>query len=163
VCPSSCAFPELSTLSGMLTVVLSISVAALSAALIALLWRVMGVVSPTIARPEPVTDWSNIREGISLQTARIDANERAIADLLLAVDEGIKRVDRAENRVQKTVTSARRLIREAGLEHAGIEAEFAELHPSDGEGIEPLPPMPELVEDARTIRIPGGNLTLGVG
>jgi len=62
-----------------------------------------------------------------------------MADLKLAIDEGIRRVDRAEKRVQKTVTSARRLVRESGLEHAGIEAEFEELHGGNGEGVEPLP------------------------
>lgn len=81
--------------------------------------------------------------------------------LTLAVSDGIERVSRAENRIQKTVTSARRLVRDAGLEHAGIDAEHAELQPSDGEGVEPLPAVPEAVAQGRIIRIPGGNLRIG--
>lgn len=88
-----------------------------------------------------------------------DAHER-IDTLTLAVSDGIARTDRAEKRIQKTVTSARRLVREAGLEHAGIEAEYAELLPPDDERVEALPPMPEGVVNGRSIRFPGGSLTL---
>jgi len=81
-----------------------------------------------------------------------------MARLTIAVSEGIARVDRHEKRVQKTVTSARRLVREAGLEHAGIEAESEELQSAHDEGVEPLPAMPAQVAETRTIRIPGGHL-----
>jgi len=88
--------------------------------------------------------------------------ERDVENLTVAVSEGIAGYKRHENRIQKTVTSARRIVRDAGLEHAGIEAEFAELQPPDGEGIEPLPPVLEEVDKGRTVRIPGGHLTIGV-
>ena len=91
----------------------------------------------------------------------VDALNYRMDNLALAVEEGIRRVDRAENRIQKTVTSARRLVRENGLEHAGIEAEFAELESPNAEGIPALPPVPEPVAGARTVRIPGGHLQIG--
>jgi len=89
-------------------------------------------------------------------------NDEAIAKLTLAVSDGIERVSRAENRISKTVTSARRLVRENGLEHAGIEAEFEELQSRDAEAIEPLPAMPEQVGETRTVRVPGGTIEVGV-
>lgn len=87
----------------------------------------------------------------------LDENSAKLEDLTLGVAEGIKRVDRAENRVQKTVTSARRQLREAGLEHAGIEAEFEELHTSDEGGSEDqgvLPLQEAVVRDGPS-GIPG--------
>jgi hypothetical protein len=77
--------------------------------------------------------------------------------LTVAVSEGIAGYQRAEKRVQKTVASARRLVAEHGLEHAGIEAEAAELLDRDageGDGAE-LQLMPEAVEDLRPSGIPG--------
>lgn len=87
--------------------------------------------------------------------------EQEIKSLTLAVAEGIERVSRAENRIQKTVTSARRQVREAGIEHAGIEAEFAELQPPDEEEVEPLQPLFQGMDGGRTVRIPGGTLEIG--
>jgi len=92
---------------------------------------------------------------------RVDKNWAEIQRMVLAVSEGIARVDRAENRIQKTVTSARRLVRDAGLEHAGIEAEYAELQPSDDEGVVSLSAMPEEMASTRTVRVPGGSLEVG--
>jgi len=109
-------------------------------------------------RPPPVAEPVRIKwtdQDLADMSHRIDHLQEAVA-------EGITKVTRNENRIAKTVTSARRLVREAGLEHAGIEAEFEELQPPDGEGIEPMPAMPEQVEEGKTVRIPGGNLTIGV-
>jgi len=75
-----------------------------------------------------------------------------------AVAEGITKVSRNENRIQKTVTSAHRRIREAGLEHAGIEAEFDELIEADAEEDQPLPLVPQGVAEVRTLRVPGGTI-----
>jgi len=87
-----------------------------------------------IAKLEPVQD----PEGLEALWGSLEAFEKrtlnAIAELRLAVSDGIARVDRADKRIQKTVTSARRQLREAGIEHAGIEAEFAELPASDEGG-----------------------------
>jgi len=94
-------------------------------------------------------------EEVAELTTRLDK-------LTFAVSDGIERVARAENRIAKTVTSARRLVREAGLEHAGIEAEHDQLQPRDADPVQPLPAMPEEVAATRTIRIPGGSLMIGV-
>ena len=88
---------------------------------------------------------------------------KLVEDLTLALDDGIRRVDRAENRIQKTVASSRAAVRKAGIEHAGIEAEFDQLEPPDAEPDDTMPALPEEVEEGRRIRIPGGHLTLGVG
>jgi len=96
-------------------------------------------------------------------TERVDELAQRLDRLTLAMSDGIERVARAENRVQKTVTSARRAVRDAGLEHAGIEAEHEELQPRNAEGIEPLPALPAFVEPTRTVRIPGGEITIGGG
>jgi len=98
----------------------------------------------------PYDELKWIHEGVA-------KNALEIKNLTLAVSDGIARVDRAEKRVQKTVTSARRLVREAGIEHAGIEAEYEELQPVDGEPLEEQPVLPlfEDVEDARPSGIPG--------
>jgi len=89
------------------------------------------------------------------------SREAEIAILRVAVSEGIAGYNRHEKRVQKTVSSARRLVREAGLEHAGIEAEHAELQQGDDETVEPLPAMPEEVAGGRTVRVAGGHLQIG--
>jgi len=77
--------------------------------------------------------------------------------LRTAVSEGIANVERRENRIQKTVTSARRQLASAGLEHAGLEAEAAELEQDHepARQAEELPPVPEsLVRDGPS-GIPG--------
>jgi len=87
-----------------------------------------------------------------------------VESLRFAIAEGIERTDRAEKRVQKTVAGARRLVREAGIDHPALEAEIAQLQSRDDEasGKRELPAVPEGLAPARTIRIPGGELTIGV-
>jgi len=95
----------------------------------------------------PLDDPSETAELLQALAAGVAENSTRIDELLIAVDEGIKGVARAENRVQKTVSRARRLLRESGLEHAGLEAEALELREADEErSPEPeLPAMPEPV------------------
>jgi len=107
----------------------------------------------TSDRPEPVSDpdglaalWKSL-EGLEKRT--LDS----LVELKLAVADGIMRVDRADKRIQKTVTSARRQLREAGLEHAGIEAEYEELHDGDDSGVEEQ--VPETVERDGPSGFPG--------
>jgi len=120
-------------------------------------WALRGVLSHRIEPTLTAAHSQRTRDLDELGT-RIQAD---LDRLTLAVSEGIARTDRSEKRIQKTVTSARRLVRENGLEHAGIEAEFAELQPPDAEGSEPLPALPEEMAVTRTIRIPGGHLEIG--
>jgi len=150
-------YPQSFHMLSAMTTTLSIVIVALATALIAALFFAVRVVSRSFDRvqtaPEPVpSTWAH---------EHITKLEVDVANLTVAVSEGIAGFKRHENRIQKTVTSARRLVREAGLEHAGIEAEYDELRPVDAEAEPTLPPMPEEVATTRTIRIPGGHLEIG--
>ena len=76
---------------------------------------------------------------------RMEGLAQRIDDLTVAVDEGIKNVQRSERRVRAIVTSARRSLADAGYEHPGLEAENGELREIDGErsNDEPVPAVPE--------------------
>jgi len=112
---------------------------------------------PTVDAPRAAEEPLNP----DLRDRRMEDLELEMERLKEAVAHGITQVSRNENRIQKTVTSARRLVREAGLEHAGIEAEYEELQPPDAEGIQPLPAVPAQVETNRVVRFPGGSLEIG--
>jgi len=145
----------------MVSVILSIAGLVLAGALAIASWRVVGVLSHKNEPPVTVAHQVDPTAGMSSAAEAILAVEARLDKLTMAVADGIERVHRAENRINKTVTSARRLVREAGLEHAGVEAEYEELQPAHDEGIEPLPPMPEEVDGPRAVRIPGGHLEIG--
>jgi hypothetical protein len=66
--------------------------------------------------------------------------------LTLAVAEGIKHVERAENRIRATIGRARKELEEVGVEHPGLEAEYAELSVLDGGGGQSAP-MPQMHEN----------------
>ena len=55
-------------------------------------------------------------------------------DIVIAVSEGIERVDRSERRIHAVVKRARRELAAGGVSDAGLEAENAELRLVDGEG-----------------------------
>jgi len=129
----------------------------LAAALIVTLTRLQGVLAPKIDQTPP----SEHQADPAVRNTWQLGIEDELGSLRLAVADGIERVSRAEKRIQKQVTSARRLVREAGLEHAGVEAEYEELHVPDGEGIEPLSPVQPHMDNVRSVRIPGGHLTIG--
>ena len=84
-------------------------------------------------------------------------------DITLAVDEGIKRVDRAERRIKQTVTRARKELEERGFTDPGLDAEAHELRVIDGEGgdVEGVPPVSEDVEEPgdEPSSIPGVSLS----
>lgn len=65
-------------------------------------------------------------------------------DITLAVDEGIRHVDRAENRVRSVIRRAREKLEENGIEYGALEAEASELRVRDGSGGagERLQPVP---------------------
>jgi len=89
-------------------------------------------------------------------TAVADELRQKIADLTIAVSEGIKSNERHEKRVQRTVASARRLVGAAGLEHAALDAEVAELREGDAAPLEePLLPLQPLLELDGPSGIPG--------
>ena len=148
-------------MGGMLTVALSVAVLAIAGASIAALWRAVGVLTPMITRPELAAHLTPTVGDLAEIKVQLDELKAEQGRLTIAISEGIARVDRHEKRIQKTVTSARRLVRDAGLEHAGIEAEHSELQPPDADGNDPLPALPEQVEATRIIRFPGGSLEIG--
>jgi len=130
----------------MLEVTLVFLVVLASLAVTVMTVRGTRVVVPTNIEPIKPVDH---QDALDLINARLDK-------MTLAVSDGIERVHRAESRIQKTVTSARRLVKENGLEHPGIDAEAAEIRERDENGIEPLPFVPEQVGATRTLRLPGG-------
>lgn len=87
----------------------------------------------------------------------LDAIGVQIGDLRIAVSEGIAGYQRHEKRVQKTVAGARKLLREGGLEHAGLEAEVSELREFDAGASEEeqLRLLPAEVADRGRTGIPG--------
>jgi len=111
--------------------------------------------------PRPVVDPVDSPVTFGVVDVRLSKLESDHEKLTLAVADGIERVHRAETRISKTVLNARRKLREAGLEHEGLEAEHEEIRARDEEASEPLPTVPELMADTRTIRIPGGTLEVG--
>jgi len=108
-------------------VILSITVAVLSTALIVLSTRKVGAVGSKNELMIPVTDrkWTK---------RKLRALRQEIYRQNLAIAEGIERVTRAEQRIKKTVTSAKKLVRDSGLHHPGLEAEIDELRERNGEG-----------------------------
>jgi len=139
-----------------MNLLLALAVLALAALATSVVWAA-GVVSRSIAKIELLPHPEPTDGNPSVTFENLRNLERRLDDFSLALDEGIRRVDRAEKRVQKTVTSARRLVGQAGLEHAGIEAEYDELQPADDEAIPlgPVPPMFEEVGDDQPSGIPG--------
>jgi len=137
-------------------ILLAVAIMALLALSGSILW-VGRVFSSNIAVREPVDDRSDIVKRLFLLEAEADVYDVRFESLTLAVSDGIARSDRAEKRVQRTVTTARRQIREAGLENAGIEAEFDQLRDSDADPIEEAQVLEvsESVAPNRNTGIPG--------
>jgi hypothetical protein len=87
----------------------------------------------TYAAPEPYDD-SWVRD--------------ALADLTIALSEGIEHVDRSERRVRAVVQSAKRRMAQAGYDDPGVDAEDSQLQLLDAERgeREELQPVPENVD-----------------
>jgi len=110
--------------------------------------------NPPAAAPAPAPTPDSYPMSRNQWRAEVEAE---LERMKLAIAEGIERVDRAEKRIRKSVTGARKLVRENGLEHSGLEAEYDELRLDDGEPSQAveLPPLPASVEPGRRIRFPG--------
>jgi len=123
----------------------------------ALLW-VARAISMKIDYIEPERALIDPTPVLEILERKIAQNRDAIAHLVVAVSDGIAHTSRHEKRISKQVTGARRLLKENGLEHAGLEAEYAEIRdndaePSEEEGVLPLRAPVEEVE--RDSGIPG--------
>jgi len=137
-------------------ILLAVAIVALTALTSSVIWAVR-VFRINFSSREPVLDPVKIAEFTGMWEIRLDGLGEEIDRIKIALSDGIARNDRAEKRIQKTVASARRQLREAGIEHAGIEAEHAELLERDespGED-EQLRLLPESVEPPRRSGIPG--------
>lgn len=79
---------------------------------------------------------------------RVNEHDGRFGELTLAVDEGIKHVDRSERRVRSTVRRAVQRMEEAGYIDEAVEAEAAGIRELDAEerGEEELQPVPADVE-----------------
>lgn len=67
---------------------------------------------------------------------------KRVDDLTIAMDEGIKHVDRAEKRIRGIAQGAQRRFEKAGLIDAGVDAEVEELQAGDARGIDPQGVLP---------------------
>lgn len=87
-----------------------------------------------------------------------DRLEALKAELVLAIAEGIERVDRAERRVKATVQSARRRMERAGYVDDALEAEAEQLELEDarGGGGHGVPPVYDDVADDQPAFDPTG-------
>lgn len=109
------------------------------------------------AREGPVEPADTL-QGLLDLGERVEDLEAAYKEVLLAVDEGIQRVDRAERRIKDTVKRARRKLAESGVEDDGLEAENVAFHDddagrSDEVGVQPLrTAVAETPADASSIR-----------
>ena len=90
-------------------------------------------------------DLAEFRAQLSGIEAELDAHAKRFKDLTMAIEEGIERVDRAENRIKATVTRAQRKY----PDDPSISAEAEELRERDalGGGEGRVPPVPEVLED----------------
>jgi len=111
---------------------------------------------PTVIPPAPHHPDVRLELIVPLE-ARVRELERTGDDLLLAVSEGIKNVERAEKRVQATIRRARTELEEGGVSTGALEAEHAEFFPgyADGSDQGELSIVPPAVEPDRPSSIPG--------
>lgn len=109
-------------------------------------------------RPDTTEVEAGLKASVASNYAEINQLRLDLQQLTLAVDEGVRSVARAEKRVAKTVQGARKLVREHGLEHPGLEAEAEELRDRDeppGEEDELPTVHPDMEEDFVNTGIPG--------
>lgn len=127
-------------------------------------WRILTAHDAELARLRTRSEHAETALGTLEPAAELASRVRVLEDaqddVMLAVAEGIKNVERAENRIRATVSRARKQLEDSGVEHAGLEAEAAELRLIDGGGGSPegLPPMPADM-GATPSSIPGVSLT----
>jgi len=97
--------------------------------------------------PQPYDD-ANVWGAVHDLGALIKEARERTDGIVLAVAEGIERVERSERRVRQTVASAKRRFEAEGYVDPGLEAEAAALPDDDAPSrpAEPVPAVPEGVE-----------------
>lgn len=84
-----------------------------------------------------------LRDNFEATTRRLD---ESFDRLLLAVAEGIEKVERKERRIDAVIGRARKELKEHGLESSALTAEGHELHLVDGTGSDE-PGLPAVREE----------------
>lgn len=99
-------------------------------------WRAFRLSPPQETPHVPPYDDGELRELLELVAQELEAVRADYAmwkgDINTAVAEGIKHVERAENRIRATVRRAREELEEGGVRSPGLEAEARELSLFDG-------------------------------
>lgn len=105
-------------------------------------------IASAVERLDQLAD--NFAHRIMSLESSVENMEEGHKELVIAVSEGIERVDRAERRIKATVKRARKELSDRGLVDPGLEAEDQELHDVDGEGSDGrgVPPVREEVAPA---------------
>jgi len=138
----------------VLYILAGVAATASLAALLVPLFRNIPEIRPIA---DPIETPPDVLDGISELRIWCERHDSDLEALTLAVSEGIAGYKRHEQRVAKTVASARRLVAGSGLEHAGLEAESAEIRDAheDPKPESPVLSVPtEVVSRGRT-GIPG--------
>lgn len=73
--------------------------------------------------------------------------ERKYHEIVLAVGEGIERVERDERRIRAAVQRARQKLKDGEIYDEGLEAEADGLRLADGNGVEPVPAVSDFVAE----------------
>jgi len=71
---------------------------------------------------------------LTAHEATIAELQATVAQLRIALSDGIEHEERRERRIQATVRRARKELQESGLAHDGLQAEFDGLSVIDGDG-----------------------------
>ena len=127
-------------------IALSLSGLALLVGFVAAWGAFSGSPGPDTSSAPPYDD-TELREALAdvagvLEAVRADYVQWQ-ADINTAVAEGIKHVERAENRIRATVRRAREELAEGGVRSPGLEAEALDIFGRDGGGSSSssVPPM----------------------
>jgi len=96
-------------------------------------------------------------EIIEIHSRVLEGIQERHSDLVIAVSEGIRHVQRSELRVNRAVARAKERLEEAGMEDPGVEAESRTLHVEDGDGGHgsQLSLLPEDLGDDSASSVPG--------
>jgi len=89
------------------------------------------------------SDWQKTSKQITDLLEDVDALAQAHKDIVIAVAEGIERVDRSERRIQGTIKRAQKKLADHGFVDEGLDAEVDQLQLIDGDrgkepGVQPV-------------------------
>lgn len=112
-------------------------------------------------------DDRELREAISNHTGTLDdqamRQARDHKGLVIAVAEGIERVDRSERRIGATIKRAQEKLAASGFSDPGVDSEIEGLRVLDGDGVDigGLPALQPSLDDPRDQPSSVPGLTIG--